>query len=319
MNITEPLLQYAKSQPTKLALIHHQQHRTYEELVCAMKKIAYGLQQKGLEKEKIAILSANRIEMAEVIAGIIFSGNIPVIFDSKWIHKEIDTVQQQVQPKLVFAETDYEEIFQDREIITFTSSISGSYEDWLASLREDGKLNISNELLFIAFTSGTTGVPKGYVRTHRSWVESFQATNEAFQLKTMENVLAPGPFVHSLSLFALMQTLYYGGTFHIVSKFHEEEVFTQCNQFSNMILFVVPTMIEKMLQIESFKQTNIQAIISSGAKWTNDSKARASQIFPNANFFEFYGSSEASYISYLKINDTDKVHGYKFLDTLVKF
>ena len=308
MNIVEPLLQHAKSQPTKLALIHRNQHRTYEELVCAMKKVANGIQRKGLEKERIAILSANRIEMVEVIAGIMYSGNIPVILDPKWSQQEVQLVLEQAQPKLVFSETEFEEFFLETTILTFTSNKKGNYEDWLASLTEDSRINKDNECLFIAFTSGTTGVPKGYVRTHLSWIESFQVTREAFQLESMEHVLAPGPFVHSLSLFALMQTLYYGGTFHLVSKFSEMEVFTQCKRFSNMILFVVPTMIEKMLQIDSFKDTHVQAIISTGAKWNNTSKKRASHIFPEAKFFEFYGSSEASYISFLIVNEMEKEH-----------
>lgn len=308
MNITEPLLQHAATQPTKLALVHHEQHRTYKELVYVMKKVAHGLQQKGLEKEKIAILSTNRIEMVEVLVGIIYSGSIPVILDPKWSPKEIQAVLEQAQPKFVFAETQYEELFQATDLLTFTSDKIGNYENWLADLTEDAELNNKNEYLFIGFTSGTTGVPKGYVRTHRSWVDSFEATKEAFQLRSMEHVLAPGPFVQSLSLFALMQTLYYGGTFHLVSKFNAMEVYAQCKQFSNMILFVVPTMIEKMLQIELFQKTNVQAIISSGAKWTNDSKERASHIFPKAKFFEFYGSSEASYISFLEVNEMAKEH-----------
>ena len=35
-----------------------------------------------------------------------------------------------------------------------------------------------SDLAFIGFTSGTTGQPKGYRRTHQSWVKSFEGTNE---------------------------------------------------------------------------------------------------------------------------------------------
>ena len=308
MNIIEPLLQHAATQPTKRALIHQHQHRTYEQLVCAMKKVAKGLQQKGLVEERIAILSDNRLEMVEVLVGIIYSGNIPVILDPKWSEKEIDSVLHQAQPKLVFAETDYEGLFQEFDVLTFSKGETGSYENWLESLTDDAILNKTNDCLFIAFTSGTTGVPKGYVRTHRSWIASFRATKEAFQLDRVEHVLAPGPFVQSLSLFSLMQTLYGGGTFHLLSKFNAIDVYRQCKEFPNMILYVVPTMIEKMLQIDSFKGTNVQAIISSGAKWTNDSKNRAKHTFPHTKFFEFYGSSEASYISFLEVHDIVKEH-----------
>lgn len=303
MNIIEPLLQHATTQPSKRVLIHQHEHRTYEQLVGKMKKIANGLQQKELKNERIAIFSSNRLEMVEVLVGIIYSGNIPVILDPKWSKKVIHSVLQQAKPKLIFTEEIYEELFARYEVITF----SKSYETWCNSLTDEAVLK-TNECLFIAFTSGTTGTPKGYVRTHTSWIESFKATKEAFELEQMEHVLAPGPFVQSLSLFALMQTMIDGGTFHLLSRFNETDVYNACKQFPNMILYVVPTMIEKMIQIDSFKETNVQAIISSGAKWTNDSKKRAKNTFPHTKFFEFYGSSEASYISYAEVNNIRKEH-----------
>jgi acyl-coenzyme A synthetase/AMP-(fatty) acid ligase len=70
--------------------------------------------------------------------------------------------------------------------------------------------------LFIGYTSGTTGVPKGYKRTHDSWISSFKASVDAFGINQEDHFVAPGGFAHSLSLFSLIQSLYLGATFHIV-------------------------------------------------------------------------------------------------------
>ena len=310
MNLLVPLLQHATQQPDTIALSDGHESRTYSELVQRMKKIAQGLQQNGLNHDKVAILSTNRIEFVEVFLGVIYAGCVPIPLDPKWSITEVNAILQQCQPKMIFTEAAFVEtlVLQDREIqiLTFAAEEIGSYDHWLDPLKPEAEIDDTNELLFIAFTSGTTGMPKGYMRTHLSWMKSFEATSEAFQLDNLEHILAPGPFVHSLSLFAIMQSLYSGATFHIVKDFNARKVLQLCQQFPDVILFLVPTMIESILQKAIPDQTQIQALISSGGKWSEMSKDRCREVFVGAKLYEFYGSSEASYISYLDILNESK-------------
>ncbi|OAB40442.1 AMP-binding protein [Paenibacillus antarcticus] len=309
MNLSEPILQYATQQPNKVALSDGHESRTYSALVRRMKQIAQGLHQNGLDQDKIAIISTNRIEFVEVFLGAIYAGCVPIPMDPKWSAKEINTIVEQCQPKMIFTENAFaKNIFlQDREIpfITFSTENAGSYDKWVAPLMPESEME-TNELLFIGFTSGTTGTPKGYLRTHVSWMNSFEATSEAFQLNNMEHVLAPGPFVHSLSLFAIMQSLYRGATFHISKDFNAKNVLQLCKQIPDMIVFVVPTMIESLMKEVISPETQIQALISSGGKWTEASKNKCKEVFDSAKLYEFYGSSEASYISYLDIKEENR-------------
>lgn len=310
MNLVGPLLHNATQHPNKIALTDGQESRTYAELVQSMKKVANGLYQNGFKYENIAILSGNRIEFVEVFLGAIYAGCVPIPLDPKWSANELTTILQQCKPKMIFIEDALvaNPNFQDKEMqmLTFSTGETGSYDSWLVSLKPEAKIDDTNELLFIGFTSGTTGIPKGYMRTHLSWIKSFSATNEAFRFDEMEHILAPGPFVQSLSLFAVMQSLYSGATFHIIRKFSAKEVLRLCNEHPNAILFVVPTMIEPILEQVTPGQAHIQALISSGAKWSEASIKRAKEMFGEAKLYEFYGSSEASYISYLDVNAKEK-------------
>ncbi|MCJ8013593.1 AMP-binding protein [Paenibacillus sp. KQZ6P-2] len=310
MNLVMPLLRHAAHHPDKIALSHNQERLTYSALMQRVKKIAHGLQQNGLSHNKIAILSTNRIEFVEVFLGAIYAGCVPVPMDPKWSNAEVNAILQQCEPGMIFAETAFTKhlVMQDRDtqLLTFTAEEPGSYDDWLDSLKPEAEVDNTNELLFIGFTSGTTGTPKGYMRTHLSWMTSFEATSEAFQLNSMEHILAPGPLVHSLSLFALMQSLYWGATFHIAQHFDAGKVLQLCKQIPNMILFVVPTMIESMMQHALPGQTQIQALISSGGKWSEASKKRSKEVFGGSKLYEYYGSSEASYISYIDVYAENK-------------
>ena len=229
---------------------------------------------------------------------------MPVLLDPKWSKREIEAVLRQVQPKIVFVE--HESMisgYDEMQIVTLSKE---ALTKWVGDAVSEAPLYVANKWLFVGFTSGTTGVPKGYMRTHRSWEKSFAATTEAFQLQTDGHFLAPGPFVQSLTLFVLMQSLYYGGTFYMMARFSVQSVFTYCTQVANMTLFVVPTMIEQMIRARRTETLQVYAVISSGAKWSEQSKKQAKQLFKGATLYEFYGSSEASYISYLNVNDSLK-------------
>lgn len=312
MNIVEPLLRYAVQQPDKVALSHGNESRTYSALVQRMMQIAQGLQHHGLIHDKITILSSNRIEFVEVFLGAIYTGCIPILLDPKWSNVEINAVIQRCQPKMMFTETRFVKNLVSQatvpEIITFRHEDEGSYDLWIKDFSAEAEMDETNELLFVGFTSGTTGTPKGFKRTHVSWIKSFEATGEAFELDQFEHMIAPGPLVHSLSLFAFMQSLYSGATFHMVQQFNAREMLELCENFPHAILFVVPTMIESMMQQRIPAQLKIQAIISSGGKWTEASKQRSKEVFKGTKIYEYYGSSEASYISYLNVYDEHKMN-----------
>ncbi|KOR89571.1 AMP-binding protein [Paenibacillus solani] len=312
MNIVQPLLHYASKYPNRVALSHGNEGRTYSALVQRMRQIAKGLQLEGITQDKIAILSANRIEFVEVFLGAIYAGCVPVPLDPKWSSTQIYSVIQECQPRMIFTETRFVKdlVFPTAEsvIITLGDQGEGSYDRWLEALSAETDMGETNKLLFIGFTSGTTGKPKGFMRTHGSWIKSFEATGTAFELDNMKHMIAPGPLVHSLSLFALMQSLTSGATFHIVHQFKASEVLELCQRFPHATLFVVPTMIEAMLQLAIPGKLKIEAIMSSGGKWTEASKQRSKEVFSGTKIFEYYGSSEASYISYLNIHDERKLN-----------
>lgn len=310
LNIVKPILRHAAVQPDKIALSHNGSSLSYSELVTRIKKIAHGFKQKGLHHDKIAILSTNRTQFVEVFLAAIFAGCVPIPLDPKWSQAEVNAILQRCDPRIIFTEKTYANklIRCDNEIqlLTIASEDEGSYYDWIESFEPTAEVDETNELLFIGFTSGTTGVPKGYMRSHLSWMKSFEATNEAFEFHNMEHIMAPGPFVHSLSLFALLQSLVSGATFHIVDHFDPKKVLELCERNPDMILFVVPTMIESMMKEATPGRAHMQALISSGGKWSEASKQRAKEIFGGAKLYEFYGSSEASYISYIDVYAENK-------------
>lgn len=313
MNLVQPILNQAIESPSRIAISDGRLHFTYAGLMERVKRIAQGFRQSGYVHDKIAILSVNRIEFVEVFLGAVHAGCVPVLLDPKWSEDELKKVIQQCKPRVIIGESRFAGKIREQHAtirwLTFAENEQpGTYDAWMSSFQPAAGVDQSNELLFIGYTSGTTGRPRGYMRTHDSWLRSFEATGKAFHLGRMEHVLAPGPFVHSLSLFALIQSLYSGATFHILERFDAMEVLDLCSRVPDMILFVVPTMIDSLLQHAAAisGQVSVQSVISSGGKWSEPSKNRCRELFPDTKLYEYYGSSEASYISYMDICSEDK-------------
>ena len=63
--------------------------------------------------------------------------------------------------------------FEDPLVLTDIHTIS----EKAAAPFDSAEYAAPSDLAFIGFTSGTTGQPKGYRRTHQSWVKSFEGTN----------------------------------------------------------------------------------------------------------------------------------------------
>jgi long-chain acyl-CoA synthetase len=313
MNLVQHILERALIDPCRIAITDGREERTYAQLTRRIQQVSNGLRQGGHTKRNIAILSGNCTEFAEFFLGAIYAGCVPVLLDPKWPPAEIDKVIRQCEPGLIASEghfaADLAEHYKGIPQLTLGGDqIAGSYCSWLAAFGPEAVAEENPELLFIGYTSGTTGLPKGYMRTHLSWLRSFAATEKAFRLNEIKHVLAPGPLVHSLSLFAMMQSLYSMATFHLLPEFDAENVLKLCSHEPDMILFVVPAMTDALLRLAAVTKAKVSmlALISSGGNWPESSKQRFRELFKETKLYEYYGSSEASYISYLELTGEEQ-------------
>ena len=153
---------------------------------------------------------------------------------------------------------------------------------------------------YTGFTSGTTGLPKGYRRNHRSWVRSFEAAQTAFPLDASASICAPGTMTHSLHLFAFAYAMHSGAHCLLCRAFRPDQTLQQMRRHQTTHLFVSPAQ-SALLVATCRMQAPIETLrwlISSGAKWRERDRADLQTLFPNAGALEFYGTSETSFISF---------------------
>jgi long-chain acyl-CoA synthetase len=283
MIIGEHLNEFKAVQPDKAAIITQDSSINYQDFVSHIESIQNYFEDKLDNKldTRIALKLGNEPSFLEVFFAATMLGISCIPLDPKWTREELDHVIGISKPDLNVTKDMYE------QMMTYSP----------VSIRATAN---PLDIFYIGFTSGSTGTPKGFQRHQRSWIDSFTGCNEAFQLTSKDIYCAPGPLCHSLSLFAAVYAIHIGATLVLTEKFEAQSLLDSMVKTEVSALFVVPTMLQGLLQAEStIPISSATKILSSGAKWNPSMKKRVQSLFPNSERIEYYGASETSFISYL--------------------
>ncbi len=155
---------------------------------------------------------------------------------------------------------------------------------------------------YVGFTSGSTSVPKGFVRSHRSWTESFRVALASFGPAAAERVLAPGRLSHSLFLFASLLGLWTGAGVHLQNRFAPALCLDLLAAGAAGCLVAVPSQLLLILEAARRRREppigTLRLVLIGGARWPRSETMRLRALFPNARIVEFYGASETSFVAW---------------------
>lgn len=155
---------------------------------------------------------------------------------------------------------------------------------------------------YTGFTSGSTGLPKGFRRHHRSWTESFALCLSTFGEGASQRILAPGRDSHSLFLFGMLLGLWTGAGVVVQEQFSASAALDTLRSGQTPCLVAVPSQLLLMLEWAQHRHLEpifaTRLILISGARWPRSRTAELQTLFPQARIIEFYGASETSFIAW---------------------
>ncbi len=274
LEILEKIENHAKKQPHQVALRFDEQALTYDELIKELNNKSDLFS--NIPKHSIVGLVTRHPQKAMIIyLALLKSECVPCIFDDRW---------SSVQTFNLVEKYGVQYLMEEEDLSIHNVTQKDNFKD-------------DDDLLHIAFTSGTTGLPKAYYRGKLSWIKSFSKNDQLFD-RMINTVVAPGPLSHSLSLYACIYALYTGRTF-IGQRYFEAKRLMQTIQHQkvNTACFMVPTMIQACVATQILIEGK-HYILSTGDKLGLHIRQRIQQCFPKSDLIEFFGTSEASFISY---------------------
>ncbi|MET9600115.1 AMP-binding protein [Streptomyces sp. NPDC006459] len=269
---------------------------------------------------RVAVLLGNREEFPRIFLGAAVAGIPVMVLDPAWSAAELAAVLSDTPPARLFCESADGPLARLLPPAALVEVEGGGLEAWLRPHHEEPRMpgadaDARQEFaevphgapFYVGFTSGSTGRPKGVVRSHRSWLRTFDRYTAEFGIGAGDTVLLPGSLAHSHFLFGLVHGLHVGATVRLMPAFDAERALDHIERHGVTRLYLVPTMFQALLE-HARRQPGrrfpgVRSLLSVGAKWSPASRATAADLFPNADAVEFYGSTELSLVSVLHGDD----------------
>ena len=147
-----------------------------------------------------------------------------------------------------------------------------------SGLSHQGRVKVNNpgkELVFLAYSSGTTGLPKGVMLTHRNLISNvLMGVAGPSSITSEDRLLAFLPFYHIYGLTALLhQSLYRGLTCLVMEKFDLEQFCKLVQQHRITYSYVVPPVIlglSKHPIVNKYDLSSVRQLTSAAAPLTKE-------------------------------------------------
>lgn len=252
--------------------------------------LAQNLHSRHGTQQAIGLDMIDPLLLVQAFMAVARAGHRALVFDPQWTPDQRQRIVQQLNMTA---------LLQDTDVDGLNGSHEASYppEHLPAHLPEPE----ADWPFYVGFTSGSTGLPKGYRRNHDSWLASFAISDQLFDLGPDDRVMAPGSLATSLHLYGVIHALQRSIPVTLVSKFRPRTVWQTLLTGKVTALYGTPTQVQLLLQMATHERqapnTSLRHLIISGAKWPDDTRAAIHRFFPQAQLTEFYGTSEMSFVA----------------------
>lgn len=308
MSVGNILRRSAFNFPDKHALVFGSQRTSYAELNRRVNCIANSLLKMGLRKgDRVAVLLHNCPEFIEMYFACAKSGGIFVPINNLLKKRELTQIFGYIKPRFLVFDQDFTEIVQsgdsELESIAFPIALRGESQAFskYADLVSQGdttepSVSISDDdLASIFLTSGTTGRPKGAMRTHRHDFVNMMSCSIELGVTHDDRALFLFPFYH-VSFVDNLRHILMANTIVIrrEGSFEPEQIMDiLCKEGITSCQFV-PTMINAMLQVEcseKYDLSRFRSLIYAASPMPVELLKKAMQRF-DCRFFQLYGQTE---------------------------
>lgn len=164
----------------------------------------------------------------------------------------------------------------------------------VALVGQDSPPNPQMRGYFTTQTGGTTGPPKQIVRSYESWRYSFDIMAQNFDIGVGSVIVSLSDISHSLALYTCLEALYTGAKAVMLAGLAPPSFAAGLVQSEATHLYATPTQLRVM---RAKPNTELRYVFVGGGFLDRATKAHTTKLFPSAKIYEFYGTSEASFIT----------------------
>ncbi len=304
MNLAHTLVQQAEERPDQPALIHGRLSLSYAEFETRSAQLAARLKAKGLQKGDVVLICLGMgIPLYILLLALWRAGAHALFLDPGMSAADLDRVLQRVSPHWMIGAAKGRLWRWTRKPLRKLPYL------WFSGKVNSSTANATPETLspespaLITFTYGSTGVPKGLVRSHAFLATQLQLLQPLLNMQPGQRTLATLPVFALSNLASGMRTVIPTGPVHKPAAMNGNKIAACIRNQQIESITASPAFYEQLLAGTPAPLPSVRNIFVGGAAVFPSLMDRLARKFPEAEITAVYGSSEAEPIAEMTLQE----------------
>ena len=304
-NVLEYLEKTVLRVPEKTAFSNGQEGLNFAQISHDSRAIGSYLAEKGYYNEPVVVFMHKHPKCVPAFFGCVYGGCYYVPIDEEMPRFRTELIFDNLKPRVMLCDSKTVELAKDLtfngEIIVYDEAAQTAINE--AALAEIRDKQLDTDPIYIVFTSGSTGVPKGVVACHRSVIEYNEILCETMGFNENSVYANQAPLYFDAFLKDLYPTVKFGGTTYLTPRslfmfpiklvefLNEHKINTICWVASAF------TMISSFKTFEKVKPQYVHTVAFGSEVFPIKQFKIWKEALPNAKFTNLYGPTECTGMS----------------------
>lgn len=219
-NILEYLERTVAGFPDKVAFAEQSEEMSFRQISENAKSIGTYLNQRGYEKRPVVVFMGKHPRTVSVFLGVLYCGCYYVPIDEEMPKQRIELILRSLNSVSIIYDSETKSTLDNFEL----QGDLFSYEEMIATKMNEEALfqvrerQIDTDPVYIVYTSGSTGIPKGVVACHRSLIDYIDQLSEVMKFDSSTVFGNQAPLYVDGCLKDVMSCLKVGATAYLLPK-----------------------------------------------------------------------------------------------------